>query len=316
MYFPFVYGRRSEFLALRAMLDDHRSLEALVPVIEPVKRNSSDLARCIKEFGKAGQTLAVILNPDKHELKPKDEAKAWRKEVLAVVDEHDSILPTFRCVSTTTLAHVSSFRKRFAGRKVALAYSSPALTDAELKTLADDANVRFHIVLNEKMTVAQQTLLPSARRVDIRDYFNKLDRNSDYDGAELFTDRYKTFKPAWVGFGDYAAIGSAFTPGGGQPAAVAIHAVYKHKSNDVWIEHFVSDDTDKDVGSTEDKFLQAARKLVKAVKTRPKEFGRNFALDGYANHVAASHFPGLGTNKVLQLEHHICLMLDLLDGTL
>jgi hypothetical protein len=166
------------------------------------------------------------------------------------------------------------------------------------------------------MTVAQQMLLPSAKRVDIRDYFNKLDRNSDYDGAELFTDRYKTFKPSWVGFGDYAAIGSAFTPGGGQPAAVAIHAVYKHKSNDVWIEHFVSDDTDKDVGSTEDKFLQAARKLLKAAKTRPKEFGTNFALDGYANHVAASHFPGLGTNKVLQLEHHICLMLDLLDGTL
>jgi hypothetical protein len=316
MYFPFVYGRRSEFLALRGMLDDHRSLEALVPVIEPVKRKSSDLARCIKEFGKAGQTLAVILNPDKHELKAKDEAKAWLNEVLKVVDENDSILPTFRCISTTTVAHVSSFLNRFEDRDVALAYSSPALTDAELKTLTANANVRFHIVLNGKMTAAQQKLLPSARRVDIRDYFNKLDRNSDYDGAELFTDRYKTLKPSWAGFGDYAAIGSSFTPGGGQPAAVAIHAVYKHKSTDVWIEHFVSDDTDKDVGSTEDKFLQAARKLVKAAKARPKEFGSNFALDEYASHVAASHFPGLGTNKVLQLEHHICLMLDLLAGTL
>jgi len=316
MYFPFVYGRRSEFLALRGMLDDHRSLEALVPVIEPVKRKSSDLARCIKEFGKAGQTLAVILNPDKHELKSKDEAKAWLKEVLKVVDEHDSILPTFRCVSTTTPAQVSSFLKRFEGRDVALAYSSPSLTDVELKTLAANASVQFHIVLNGKMTAVQQKLLPSAKRVDIRDYFNKLDRNSDYDGAELFTDRYKTFKPSWAGFGDYAAIGSAFTPGGGQPASVAIHAVYKHKSTDVWIEHFVSDDTDKDVGSTEDKFLQAARKLVKAAKARPKEFGTNFALDEYAGLVAASHFPGLGTNKVLQLEHHICLMLDLLGGTL
>lgn len=316
MYFPFVYGRRSEFLALRGMLDDHRSLEALVPVVEPVKRNSSDLARCIKEFGKAGQTLAVILNPDKHELKSKEEAKAWLSEVLKITDEHESILPTFRCVSTTTVAHVSSFLNRFKGRDVALAYSSPSLTDAELRTLAANASVRFHIVLNGKMTAAQQKFLPSAKRVDIRDCFNKLERNSDYDGAELFTDRYVTFKPSWVGFGDYAAIGSAFTPGGGQPAAVAIHAVYKHKSTDVWIEHFVSDDTDKDVGSTEDKFLQAARKLVKAAKARPKEFGTNFALDEYASLVATSHFPGLGTNKVLQLEHHMCLMLDLLAGTL
>lgn len=316
MYFPFVYGRRSEFLALRAMLSDHRSLDALMPVIEPVKRKNSDLARCIKEFGKSGQALAVILNPDKHELKAKDEAKAWLKEVLEVIDAHGCIVPTFRCVSSTTLAHVLSFLKRFSNREVALAYSSPSLTDADLKSLTAHASIKFHIVLNEKMATAQQKLLPSDKRVDIRDYFNKLDRNSDYDGAELFMDRYKTFSPGWAGFGDYASIGSAFTPGGGQPAAVAIHAVYKHKSTDIWIEHFVSDDTDKDVGSTEDKFLQAARKLVKAAKARPKEFGTNFALDEFANHVAASHFPGLGTNKVLQLEHHICLMLDLLDGTL
>lgn len=316
MYFPFVYGRRSEFLALRAMLKDHRSLATLVPVIEPVNRNSSDLIRCMNEFGKAEQALAVILNPDKHELKSENEAKAWLEEVRKVVDEHQSILPTFRSTPTTTLAEISSFIKRFAGRNVALAYSSPALTDAEIKKLAADKNVRFHIVLNDKMTTTQQNLLPFDKRVDICDYFNKLDRNSDYTGAEFFNDRHKTFKPSWAGFGDYAAIGTAFTPGGSQPAAVAIHATYKHKTGDVWIEHFVSDDTDKDVGSTEEKFLQAAIKLVNAAKARPNEFGKNFALDTYADHVAANHFPGLGTNKVLQLEHHICLMLDLLDGTL
>ena len=77
MYFPFVYGRQSEFLALRAMLKDHRSLDALVPVIEPVKRKSADLIRCIESFGKADETLAVILTPDKHELKAKDAAKDW-----------------------------------------------------------------------------------------------------------------------------------------------------------------------------------------------------------------------------------------------
>lgn len=316
MYFPFVYGRQSEFLALRAMLKDHRSLDALVPVIEPVKRKSADLIRCIESFGKADETLAVILTPDKHELKAKDAAKDWRKEVIKVVKEHSSILPTFRCVASTTLVQVTAFLNAFEGREVALAYSSPSLTDVELKTLAAHASIRFHIVLNEKMTATEQKVLPAAKRVDIRDYFNKLDRNSDYDGTELFTDRHKTFEPGWAGFGDYASIGSAFAPGGGKPAAVAAHAIYKHKSGNVWIEHFVSDDTDKDVGSTDEKFLQAARKLVKAAKTRPNEFGTNFALDTYAKHVASKHYPGLGANKVLQLEHHICLMLDLLDGTI
>lgn len=64
------------------------------------------------------------------------------------------------------------------------------------------------------MTAAQRALLPTTKRVGIRDHFNKLDRNSDYDGVEL-TDRHKTFKPSWAGFGDYAFIGSAFSATGG-----------------------------------------------------------------------------------------------------
>lgn len=316
MYFPFLYGRRSEFLALRAMLEDHRSLDALVPVIEPVKRNVADLVRCVEAFGKADQALAVIVNPDKYELKAPEQLNGWSKEFLKVVDEQASILPTFRCTSSTTLAQVNAFVKRFEGRKFAIVYASPSLTDADIGALVGKADVRFHIVLNGRMTSAQQKLLPAGKRVDIRDDFNKLERNSDYDGDETFTDRHKTFKPSCVGFGDFASIGSAFTPGGGQPAAVAIHAVYKHESGDIWIEHFVSDDTDIAIGDTESKFLQAAAKLVDAVKARPNEFGSNFAVDEYAEYVANDHFPGLGTNKVLQINHHVCLMLDVLSGAL
>lgn len=314
MYFPFLYGRRSEFLALRAMLSDHRHLGALVPIVEPVKRNIADLARCIEHFGEADQALAVILNPDKFELRSTSSAEGWRKEILPVIGAYDSVVPTFRCISTSTLSQVRAFLKAFEGRAVAIAYSSPSLADSDVAALASNAQVRFHVVLNGKMAAAQQDLLHPAKRIDVRDYFNKLDRNSDYGGDELFTDRIKTYKPAWAGFGDYAAIGSAFTPGGGQPAAVAIHAIYKHASGDLWIEHFVSDDTDMDAGSTEGKFLQAASKLVLATKSRSKEFGTNFALEEFAAHVSAHHYPGLGTNKVLQIDHHICLMLDTLSG--
>ncbi len=102
--------------------------------------------------------------------------------------------------------------------------------------------------------------------------------------------------------------------GGGPAAAVAIHAAFKHKSTDIWVEHFVSDDTDIAVGSTASKFLQAARKLVKAAKARPSEFGKNFALDEFEQYIKASHFPNLGKSKELQISHHICLMLDVLSG--
>lgn len=312
MYFPFFYARQSELLALRAMLTDHRSLQLLVPLLEPVVARPTALVKCIQEFGKEEQPLAVILNPDKHELKQPGAVAAWLEVISEELEDNQHLLPTFRCTSGTGFSEVNEFLKKYSNRRVAIAYTSPVLSDAQLKALAATANVQFHFDLSG-MTTAQRALLPTTKRVSIRDYFNKLDRNSDYDGVELFTDRHKAFKPSWAGFGDYASIGSAFSATGGPPSAVAIHAIYKEpKSGAVWIEHFVSDDTVKDVGSIQGKFVQAAKKLTAAAKSRPKQFGKNFALDEFALHASSDHFPGLPKNKELQISHHICLMLDVL----
>jgi hypothetical protein len=315
MYFPYLYARQSELLAMRAMLDDHRSLNELVPVIEPVLANTAAVKRSIELHGKKGHRLAVVMNPDKNELQSPSALKAWRKDILPVIKANASILPAYRCRAGVSKTQVDAFLAEFAGRDVALAYSSPSLSDAEVTALAGAANVRFHIVLNGKMSTHMRALLPKAKRVDLQDRFNKLARNADYGSPEFFTDRNNTFKAeGWVGFGDYCCIGSDLTIGGGPAAAVAIHAVFKHPSSDIWIEHFVSDDTDIAVGDTASKFLQAAKKLVRAAKARPGQFGKNFALDEFEQHVKAGHFPGLGKSKELQISHHMCLMLDVLSG--
>lgn len=151
-------------------------------------------------------------------------------------------------------------------------------------------------------------MIPPARLVDTRDHFNRLPRNSDYKGRQFFTDRHSTNKSTTLG--DYTVLGRTLEIGGGRPGAVVIHASYKHPTTgDIWLEHFVSDQTDRDVGTPEGKFLQTARKLVRAVKQRPAEFGSDQALDLYANHVAKNTFPGLGKNKQYQLMHHMHLML-------
>lgn len=316
MYFPYLYGRRSEFLALRAMIADHRSLGSLVPVIEPVNTKPDDLVRCLDVFGKAGATAALIINPDKHQFDTKSAVLGWRKVVEPILSKYPTLLPTYRCHAASTQSNIDAFFRLFPDRDVAVVYTSPGLSDAEVNALAADHRVRFHIVLNGKITAAQLRLLPKSKRVDIQDDFNKLDRNADYGVPELFTDRHKTFSVNSVGFGDFLSIGSVFRVGGSTPHAVAAHAIYRNRSSaDIWIEHFVSDDTNKDVGDVASKYLQAIKKLVNAAKRRPTEFGTNYALDAYASHVKAASFPGLGKSKELQIGHHICLMLDVLSGT-
>ncbi|MCY1282686.1 hypothetical protein D9M68_500030 [compost metagenome] len=104
--------------------------------------------------------------------------------------------------------------------------------------------------------------------------------------------------------------------GGGKPGAVAIHATYKNKNSDIWVEHFISDETDRDIGDASSKFREAVVKLVSSVNKRPREFGNNSALDAYRDHVANGTFPGLPKNKELQIYHHICLMLGAIERTL
>lgn len=315
MYFPFFYGRQSEFFALRGMLNDPRPAHLLLPIIEPVRSNPSSLLTCLKAFDKSQRMVAVIVNPDKYELKRPEDISSWQKVVLPETDQLPHVLPTYKCSSTTTAAKIDGFLKRFSDREVAFAYASPSLTNPEISALGGNQNVRFHIVLNGKMSTAHQALLPVSKLVDIRDDFNKLDRNADYDGDEFFTDRHMTFPKNYTGYGDYTCIGSEFKPGGGQPGAVAIHAIYKHSSGEIWMEHFVSDYKKITEGDVEDKFNQAATKLTNAVKARPFEFGSNLALDEYAKYVTPPpHCPGLRVNKTLQIHHHICLMLDVLTG--
>lgn len=317
MYFPFLYAKRSELLALNSMLKDHRPLGNLVPVLEPVNSNPTDLVRCLKAYGSAARPIVTIINADKHELGDKESRNLWRKKLLPTFETYPSLIPAYRCHSKTTQTNVNTFFKLFPNRNVAVIYASSGLNDAETQALVSEKRVSFHIVVNGKMTSSQQKLLPRQKFVDIRDDFNKLARNADYGGPEWFTDRHKTYASRGMGFGDYATIGSLFQVGGTTPHAVAIHASYKNGANhDIWVEHFVSDDKQKEIGDVASKFVQAAGKLVSASRGRPGEFGTNFALDQYSRQVAASSHPGLGKNKEQQIAHHICLMLDVLSGAL
>lgn len=317
MYFPYLYGRAYDLLALRSMLGDQRPLDKLVPIIEPVIANPRAIERCLVEYSKVEQQICVFTNPDKHELKEAAAARAWRKNFVTFIKDKETVIPLLRCDGNTNQASIDAFLKDFPDRAVAFLYQGCNLDDAGVGKLAGLKNVAFHIAVDGRISASHRAKLPKEKYVDLRDSFIKLERNADYEGAEFFTDRHKTFDASGCGFGDYATIGAAFQAGGSTPYAVAIHVTYKNpKSGDIWIEHFVSDDKEKDDSDVATKFLQAARSLVKATRKRKPEFGTNFALDAYEDYVATSSYPGLPKNKQRQIEHHLCLMLDALNGVI
>jgi len=298
------------------MLGDPRDLSALVPVFEPINANAADLTRCLDECEDQQQPSVVIVNPTRHQLANGANRVAWFQTVSAVLGRCLSAAPAFQTSDYTTGAEMRAALGAFPRRDVAVVHSGAGLTDADVRRAANDGRIAWHIVIGNKLPDRQRILLPAAKTVVVRDGFIKQVRNADYDGQEFFSDLYRTYPPA-AGFGDFLCLGSGFQDGGSTPAAVAIHAAYKKPTtNDLWMEHFISDDTAIDVGDVAGKFLQAARHLVNAARRRPGEFGSNQALDEYRSCVNTGYYPGLPTNKKYQIIHHMCVTLDVLSGAL
>lgn len=313
VYSPYLYGRGSELLALRSLIKNEVDIDKLLPIIEPVVTNKSNIIRCMSEYAKAEKKLVVIINPAQNEFKDNlQEQKEFRNETAELFSNNETLIPGYIVGPHSTKKKIDTFLALYPDRPVAILYNSSPLSDQDFKIVADNANILYHIVINERISLAQYKLIPKKKIIEVRDNFNKLKKNADYDGAEFFTDRHKLVGKEFLAIGDYTITGRVLEIGGGRPGAVAIHATYKHKNEDVWVEHFVSEDKDRDVGDVSTKFLQAATKLVSAVDKRPKEFGSDEALDIYRKHVAEGTFSGLPKNKEHQLYHHICLMLSVI----
>ena len=79
MYFPYLRGRQNELLCLRELLDLNKLSNNIIPVIEPVRCNSTFFTT-ITKFIEANRKIIVIQNPkvgnfkkDYQEMKKKTE---------------------------------------------------------------------------------------------------------------------------------------------------------------------------------------------------------------------------------------------------
>lgn len=314
MYFPYLYARQSEMLAIRGLVNANPQPVAVTPVLEPVSGKTGDLVRCAEALGKVGRAAVLIVNPHQGDFRTGSSADL-RKTFEKLFASHASLIPGYLCGTHSKASNVHAFLKTFPKNDKALLYSGPSLSATDLSALGADSRARYHLVVRG-LSQAQVALLPKARVALIADYFNKQPRNADYSGQEFFTDAHRT-TAGHAGYGDYTVVGSIFEPKGGPAAAVAIHLTYKEpNSGDIWIEHFVSDDVDRQVGDVASKYLQAARHATRATRSRPLEFGQNEAITAVASDARTGHFPGLGKSKERQILHHMLLTNAVLTGTI
>src|SRR5579862_9296110 len=229
MYFPYLYGRRSELLALRDAASEFDLSATVAPVIEPVNEDTGSIKRCLQHLGSHGLYTTVIVNPRQGDFRTAN-TNRLRRALASDFSQRPSLLPGLLCDQHTLRADVIAFLEAYPRREVTLLYCGPQLGVSDIRSFAEEQRVRFHISLRGQMPTSLRAVLPRGKAVDIRDGFNALARNADYAGTEYFSDSHESFRADAVGYGDYSVIGAVYHAGGGPAHAVAIHITFVHSS--------------------------------------------------------------------------------------
>lgn len=312
MYSPYLYARGSELLCLREIAGANLNTQGLLPILEPVNSNATNLIRCLNAWGR---DVVVILNPYQKDFSNAQHINAFNQTLSGVIAGNNNIIMGLRVVSGINFQSLTAWISANSNQRIALIYDNAALSDAEIQILANERAVHYHVILNNSIPSHQCIFLPSLKIIVINDHFRKLSRNADYNGSEFYTNHHQYVGVNYLGFGDYTITGRVLDLGGGQPSAVASHLIYKELSNNsIWMKHFVSSNTQRGGADVATMFLDVADQITNFVPQHIPQFGSNIGLNNYYSSSQRRHSPGLGKNKQYQITHHISFMLDIING--
>ncbi|APG50531.1 sce7725 family protein [Providencia stuartii] len=312
MYSPYLFARAAELLSLREIVDESVNINGLLPILEPVNANTDSLIKCLNAWN---GDVVVIVNPYQNDYSSPSNTTKLNQDLQPIISSKSNIIIGLLVRSGTTVPYLSQKIHSIAGSRIALLYDNASLSDADMNILASNSAVTYHIIINNSVPIHQHQYLPISKIIMVNNSFRKLTKNADYSGSEFFTNGHQYINQSYVGFGDFTITGGEFETGGGPASAVASHLIYKNLTdNSIWIQHFVSNNTTRGGAPVATMFLDVSDQIANTVPQRIREFGTNIGLDHYIHCSQIRHFPGLAKNKQYQITHHICLMLDVLNG--
>jgi len=289
-----------ELLALRDLATDLAGWANIVPVIEPVMAKPGDLGRCLSELQESRSPAYLIVNPSQGQLRDRV-PEAWGECVAQFIPNGSLLYPAHQVSTEDDASALLAFYRRFPDRRVAVVLRQPRIApeDLAVQVANRDAIVFVHTSANPR---AYLRGLPAGKCVEVAASFNALARNADYNGSEWFSSSHLEFvNDGRAGFSDFGPLPTTFSLQGGQAGAAAIHLTYRNDDGALWIQHFVSDTTDRDQGDPTSKIAEAVAKVAAEVDANPEKFVESAGL----RTLLANLVLELGGNKRQQLVHHL-----------
>lgn len=304
MYFPYFRGKQYELITIRENAE-LLSGAGFIPIIEPVKKSITGLARAIDAVNDANGQAILIVNP--HHGDHVHDSKTIERFFVEKLSDADNISAGILVTESVTVEDIEGICAQHEHRLVTLIHRG--FTDA--RALADrfgpdNVNVQ-HVFHEEYCTSLYRKKFSHARRILLRDGFEKAKKNIEYVPLQSFSDLHVVYDEMNMnGFGDFLIVGDEFSTTGGPAYAVAIHLTFidDDKDDEMFIYHFVSDSNDT-TADPAGKFAEALTKLVGAVSAQDSKILSTGAIQEFIDLHKREHFPGLGYVKKLSMQHHL-----------
>jgi len=308
LYFPYLFDKQSELLAIRGMAGDFGSPQKIVPLVEPVSAVSG-LKRLYTAFRESGDFAYIIANPHQLTLADSTALTAWETAAAPLLADKDVFRPVFKERAGTTKADIVAFLAKYNGRPIGLLITTGHLPVADIQSALGTSDSLVFMTTGADR-VALVSALGAGKIVEVNDRFPAQRVNADYAGEEWFSRDHLDYFTVhgYVGFSDYTILPATPTKGGGAPGAVAVHLTYKAFDSSIWVQHFVSDETDRNVGTAGSKLLEAIDHLATENHTHANKFDKSPAFNSYLAWAANRANTSLGKNKELEISHHIYVM--------
>lgn len=311
MYFPYLRGRQSELTALTSVSTDIASNHTVIPIIEPVGKDTVQLLAAIKPYNFYKLPYILIINPQAGVAKdgPSPQIESHIDSGKIRLEGQASL--GYIIHPDTKLQDVKAVLKKYSGHNMAFIHDHSFRAIGKLSdAMRSYKNISHQIFLDGRTEHSYQEAFTGYHRVIIKDGFNKAATNADFPPDELFSDLHLRYRElGFNGFGDFTITGRKFIKGG-IPYVVAIHLTYYSSPLEALrIRHFLSEpSTTRD--DPAGKFLEALTKLIKFLDKNPHiETG---ACKEFRALYLKERFPGLPDIKYLSIKHHIQLLLGLM----
>ncbi|WP_238883871.1 sce7725 family protein [Clostridium sp. YIM B02551] len=311
MYFPIIRGRQYDLLALRELKREDRLNKKIIPIIEPVKLNST-LSSTIREFEENQSKLIVISNPKVGSLLGELSLPSSYQQYKEIMLNDYVIIGHY--FNKNSQNQVDKINKEFnvSLGDIAIIHFERSLISL-YKEIYGERQPWINVIPLDNSFRRQ---LSGQSLVGLGDKFNKLSRNADYleQDTEFFSEDHLFYREeGYIGFSDYSVIGQEYSESGFAPYAVAIHIVYPNSENALEIVHFVSD-SNSDTSDPAGKFFEALEKFVLWYKKYSDDERMNtLAIQILIKHYEDGTYPGLPTLKKLSIMHHLELIGSLID---